>query len=98
MSKQIHFYEDVDYISDDDFYMCWNGTREACESNEKVIHTTQMGFLDTWLFELGYRIFVHDGIDSSYEIKLGTDNERTEREIKLAHNLFKMWSNGEFDK
>ena len=98
MSKEIHFYEDTDYIHTDNYYKSWNGTREAYRSNEKVIHTTQMGFLDTCLFELGYRVFIHDDIDSSYEIKLGTDNERTERDIRPAHNLFKMWLNGEFNK
>lgn len=49
--------------------------------------------------EYGYRIFVHDNVlnfDNCYEIKVG-DNERMNREIRLGHNIFKMWRAGEFD-
>lgn len=51
----------------------------------------QMGLFSTRLFELGYRIFIHESPLRQYEIKLGGDNARTNREIKMGHNLFKMW-------
>ena len=69
--------------------------RKAKEKKNDLILTTQMCFLQTDWLELGYRIFVHDNT-GDYEIKLGGDNERTRREIRISHNLFKMWHNGEF--
>ena len=61
----------------------------------KVLVSTQMCFLSTDWFLYGYRIFVHDET-GKYEITLGGKNERTDREIRMAHNLFKMWRNGCF--
>lgn len=57
--------------------------------------TMQMSFLSTEWFDLGYRIFVHDDT-GMFEIVLGEGNERTSRHIRRAHNLFRMWENGEF--
>ena len=37
-----------------------------------------------------------DGV--MFEIKLGSDNERTNRVIKRGHNLLKLLLNGEFDR
>ena len=60
-----------------------------------VIGTTQMCFLSTRWFEDGFRVFVHDRT-GTFEIVLGEGNERTDRHIRLGHNLFRMWENGEF--
>ena len=62
----------------------------------KVCTTTQMCFLSTEWLEYGYRVFVHDK-SGQFEIKLGPDNERTDREIRIAHDIFKIWRNGGFD-
>jgi hypothetical protein len=62
---------------------------------DRVYVCTQMCFLDTDWLVYGFRIFMHDET-GQYEIKLGPGNERTGREIKAAHNLFKMWRNGCF--
>lgn len=43
-------------------------------------------------------IFIHESENKFYEIILGSGNERTNREIKMGHNLFKMWKSGEFDR
>ena len=95
MKKAIHFYE---YEPDIPIFHCWKTAQKQIEINKSTIHTTQMGLLHTKLFEFGYRIFIHELVDESYEIVLGKDNERTNREIKMEHNLFKMWQSGEFVK
>jgi hypothetical protein len=68
--------------------------------NEPIIHTLQMACLasHSLLFNANYHIFIHETNGEVYEIKLGSDNERTNREIKKSHNLLKMWMSGEFKK
>lgn len=98
--KEIHFYESTTAFKDIIPLVTWDMTEYAILRKTNIIHTTQMGFL-SWsvtLFEEGYRIFIHETLDDVYEIKLGTDNERTNREIKKGHNIFKMWMSGEFMK
>ena len=103
--KQIHFYENEHeavlntlkpLMQQKTFYYGYDNTEQAIYDNINIIHTLQMSCLDTSLFKLGYRIFIHEDNNDCYEIKLGTDNERTNREIKMSHNLFKMWLSGEF--
>ena len=106
--KQIHFYEsDEEFYLDmrnseglihKYFYLGYMETEEAIYNDETMIHTLQMCCLDTSLFRLGYRIFIHEESGDVYEVKLGTDNERTNRELKEGHNIFKMWLSGEFEK
>lgn len=101
-SKEIHFYtgrlairnalSDVIHI-----VTTWDGTAAAIKECLGCIHTTQMGCLafHDELFENGYRIFIHDS-DGQFEIRIG-QCDRTSREIRRSHNLFKMWLSGEFD-
>jgi hypothetical protein len=94
--NEIHFYTRVEYIPDHErYYADWEGTYFAIE-RAGCVRTTQMGFLSTDLFLDGFRVFVHDSRNDFYEIKLGCDNERTNREIRMRHDLFKLWKNGEF--
>ena len=91
---EVHFYESGDFCSADVLLHCdWVGSELAIGS-EEVIHTTQMGLLESRLFDLGYRIFVHT-YNGMYEIKLG-QNDCTDKEIRKEHNLFKMWLAGAF--
>ena len=57
-----------------------------------------MGMLSTELIELGYRIFVHESDVDFYEIVIGGNNERTNKDLRMAHNLFKMWRANAFRK
>lgn len=97
VSKEIHFYE----FYNPDCIHSWISAEKAIVNGKEIIKTTQMGLMSMDLIaSYGYRIFVHDDIcnqDSCYEIKVG-DNERTNREIRVAHNIFKMWRAGEFDR
>lgn len=93
MNKEIHFYE---YSEDKTTCHSWNETKYQINNSKKEIHTTQMGLLRTDLVEMGYRIFVHESKTKFYEIVVGGKNERTNKAIRPAHNLFKMWQAGAF--
>ena len=54
-SKSIHFYEYIDNFVGLGICFDWWGTEKAIREDVKEIHTTQMGFLSTFLFELGYQ-------------------------------------------
>jgi hypothetical protein len=95
MNKEIHFYL---YEPEFPIYHSWNDIRDALRFDAPIIHTTQMGRLDTCWLEFGYKIFIHESENEMYEIKLGYNNERTNREIKIYHNLFEMWQSGEFSR
>lgn len=95
MEKAIHFYE---YDREEPVFHSWNTTKNQIRIGKSTIHTTQMGMLDTELIELGYGIFIHESETESYEIVLGGSNERTDKAIRPAHNLFKMWKAGAFAK
>lgn len=96
MQKEIHFYESEEY----NVIHSWKVAEFLIQRNAKHIHTSQMGCLlyANKLFEDGYKIFIHEEDGSVYEIKLGDGNERTSRQLQIAHNFFKLWLNGEFKK
>lgn len=88
MSKEIHFYEYCPYeldletgepISTDN---SWDDVQLSINQDIPIIRTTQMGLLSTNLFDLGYRIFVHENCLNSYEIVLGSNNDRTVKTIR----------------
>ena len=94
--KEIHFYSHAHYVDDkEQILISYDATVVAIVQGMPAIHTFQMSLMEGRLWELGYRIFVHDDT-GVYELKLGTDNTRTHRELRISHNLFKMWKNGEF--
>ena len=100
MKKEIHFYKYYPINSKEYgfiVYHSWKTVSDMIKRNENIIHTTQMGLMSMDLIEQGYKIFVHDDLDDMYEIKLGS-NDRTEKCLRLAHNIFKMWRAGAFVK
>lgn len=96
---EIHFYEGniPDNIPGKETWaLChsWQATKEAISDKWPIIRTTQMGCMTLDLLDLGYRIFVHAPDDSQvHEVKLGS-NDWTDKELRRAHNIFKMWEAG----
>ena len=74
----------------------WDKTYECIRKRDNMIHTTQMAVMSTELLAMGYKIFIHEKNKEVYEIKLGSDNTCTDKEIRIGHNLFKMWENNAF--
>ena len=89
-NMEIHFYENE--VAPKDCLHGWIETRDAVLSGQNIVNTTQMGLLSTSLFSCGYRVFLNEG----NEIKLG-ENRFAGREIKVGHDLLKLWMNGEFE-
>ena len=68
---------------------------EILKKYGKTIHTEQIVSCTTKLFTEGYHIFIHPFRGEEFEITLG-DCERTDREIRMGHNLYRMLINGVF--
>lgn len=62
----------------------------------KDVDTLQLVTCTTDLFNKGYRIFVHPRSMDKFEITLG-ECERTKREIRMGHCLWRMLLTGAFE-
>lgn len=93
MSKEIHF-NSVSY--DDNTLITYDETLRAIKKEEPYIETVQMALLSTDLIKQGYKVFVRDA-DGEYEITLGGGCDRTAKELRIAHNIERMWKAGSFD-
>jgi len=67
---------------------------QDCKSGE--IHTTQIHHATTDRLMDGFRLYVHFSVGDFTEIVLGDGNERTEKQIRYAHNLPRMILAGAF--
>ena len=95
---EIHFYESYLMVpADVPRSLGWTETKEAVAQKQVMIHTVQMGLLSTRLIEAGYRVFVHPVEGRVYEIRLDEKNDCTDKELRPAHNLFRMWEAGAFE-
>lgn len=94
---EIHFYESyLNIPANIPIWYGWRETERAIEKKEPIIVTVQMGLMSTRLIEKGYRIFVHLEDGQQYEISMSENNTCTDKEIRPAHNIFRMWEAGAF--
>ena len=99
--RELHVY--LYNTNEKDVLVSYKETKEATDvflrgvlNEDLVIKTTQTRFISTLYLQANIRLFIHFGNDNTTEVKLGRDNERTEREIKPGHNLENLVLAGEF--
>ena len=92
----IWFRKPEDNLGDICFQDTLYDIEHALNKGLPVIHTYQVESVKTYLFDLGYRIFVHPFKGSDFELTLGNCSN-TDREIRPAHNLCKLLISGAFD-
>lgn len=73
----------------------WTKTISMYKRNVSEIHTYQITLLALHPLARGWRVFLFDR-HGQYEIELGVDNKRTDREIRGTHNLLNLYLAGEF--
>ena len=74
----------------------YTSVNNAILGGMEVLHTTNTHFCNTkYIVDLNYRIFAHMK-NECVEIKLGSNNKNTSREIKIGHNLEKLLLSNEF--
>lgn len=99
MVRQFHFYTSVDSKGKPPFNITvtWKSTEYEIKRTKDDVYTSQMGLLNAaWdrHWENGDKVFIHDE-EGVYELK--EDCERTDRLLRRAHNVFKLFAAGEFD-
>lgn len=96
--KEIHFYKDILDVDKDKHKMFYthNGTIEAIERNEKIIHTFAISALDfSNLLERNYVIVLHENGLSGI-CHEGTTC-LTDKELRKGHDIRRIWIGGGFN-
>ena len=95
MKKEIHFYKD-NFKCERGIYYSHNATMLAINENDAIIHTYAISALDfAPLLDKGYDIFLHEN-GKFFQLKEGSI-EATDKEIRKAHNIRRIWIGGGFD-
>lgn len=95
--REIHFHKDmIDLMWVETYYTTHNDTIENIKNGEEIIHTTAISALDfAWLIDLGYKITLHENGKSA--ICCEGNTELTEKEIRKAHDIRRIWIGGGFN-
>ena len=94
-AKELHIWLSSDYP----VYTLTTYNETLLETNKgtSIIHTTQIHFCNTHMFEKEYTIYVHDGGKKMAKLNLGTV-ECTPRYIRAGHDLERLLLAGEFEE
>ena len=94
---EIHFYESKNvYPKDCKILHDWESVKNAIADKTIDIHTTQMCMLSSTLLLNGYRMFVHQGNGIVYEITIRSKENQGDRAVRVAQNVYGMWSSNVF--
>lgn len=98
--KEIHFHEDgvtlaqlvIDKVYPIEY--TYASTKHDIEAGYNLIHTTSMANMGFYLIDKGYDIFLHKNGEM---IQIRYQMPELERELRPAHNIYKIWRAGGFD-
>lgn len=105
MDREIHFYESMNVVPNDcDIIYDWKSINDIwklmhneCDNfNMPEIHTIQMCMLSTTWILKGYRMFVHQDNGIVYEITIKSKDNNNNKSVRIAQNVYAMWSNNIF--
>ena len=94
---EIHFYESFDVCPMNvDICLDWERTKNSIKNKRGQIHTVQMCMLSTTLLIDGYRVFVHQKNGVVYELTLQNKDNKGDRTVRPAQNMYAMWASNVF--
>lgn len=101
--KKIIFYtyQENDKYVQDGMINGYTETKEAIKNGVPLIKTTQMLLLSSETAAAGYELWVKEPKRDAYSFILREDGlidcDMTDKQLRYAHNLYKMWLAGAFN-